>query len=136
VTSTPLTPAAPLEHNRTAPRHAVALPARLTWKDQHGATRFVSVVARNVSEHGVYVECPSPISISRFRLVQLQLERDARDMAEIPSALRQGRTLSAVYRVTPPSRGGRLQGLGLRLMVPPARTQRSVTDCGAARATA
>jgi hypothetical protein len=48
------------QHNRptTAAREseriAVDLPARLTWKDQRGTTRFASVVARNVSEFGVY----------------------------------------------------------------------------------
>jgi hypothetical protein len=136
VTPTSLAPCAAGEHKRTAIRHAVALPARLTWKDQRGATRFVSVVARNVSEHGVYVECQSPISIARFRLVQLQLERDAREVTEVPAALRQGRTLSAVYRVSPPSRAGRLQGLGLRLLVPPTRAHGAVSDYAPARATA
>ena len=30
-------------NQRAAERHTVALPARLTWKDQRGATRFVQV---------------------------------------------------------------------------------------------
>ena len=62
---------------RTTPRRR--LPARLTWKDQRGTTRFASVVTRNVSEFGVYVECQSPVSIPLFRLVQFQLERDGPD---------------------------------------------------------
>ena len=101
-------------------RRAVALPARLTWKDQRGATRFASVVARNVSDFGVYVECQSPVSIPLFRLVQLQLERDGREVGVLPDTLQQGRVLSAVYRVSPPS-ASQPQGLALRLMIDPKR---------------
>lgn len=108
-------------HNkRNAERHSLTLPARLTWKDQRGATRFAAVVTRNVSEHGVFVECHSPVSIPLYRLVQFQLERDARDANRLPSSLQQGRILSAVYRVSPPS-PSKPQGLALRLMVDPRR---------------
>jgi hypothetical protein len=106
----------------------VMLPARLTWKDQRGSTRFASVITRDVSEFGVFVECQSPISITRFRLVQFQLERDVREMEGLPDSLRQGRLLSAVYRVHPPTRSGARQGLALRLMVDPRRRQRVETD--------
>ena len=101
-------------------RRAVALPARLTWKDQRGATRFATVQIRNVSDFGVYVECPSPVSIPLFRLVQFQLERDVRTSDALPGSLQHGRVLSAVYRVSPP-KGSQLQGLALRLMVDPRR---------------
>src|SRR3954470_22343104 len=101
-------------------RRAVSLPARLTWKDQRGATRFATVVTRNVSDFGVYVECASPVSIPLFRLVQFQLERDGRPADAVPDTLQQGRVLSAVYRVSPPS-GSQPQGLALRLMVDPRR---------------
>ena len=37
-------------------RRQVALPARLTWKDASGAVRFTSVVTRDVSEAGVFVD--------------------------------------------------------------------------------
>jgi hypothetical protein len=107
-------------NKRTSARTSVALPARLTWKDQRGTTRFASVVTRNVSDFGVYVECQSPVSIPLYRLVQFQLERDARDGDNLPGSLQHGRVLSAVYRVTPPS-GSRVQGLALRLMVDPRR---------------
>src|SRR5262245_39226237 len=100
-------------------RRAIMLPARLTWKDQHGNPRFASVVTRNVSEYGVYVECQSPVSISLFRLVQFQLERDARAMDALPESLKQGRILSAVYRISPGTTSGVRQGLALRLMVDP-----------------
>jgi len=105
---------------RTSERRAVTLPARLTWKDQHGATRFASVVARNVSEHGVYVECRTSVSIPLYRLVQFQLEREVRDGDALPTSLRQGRVLSAVYRVSPASPEVP-QGFALRLMVDPKR---------------
>jgi len=106
-------------HERATERRSVSLPARLTWKDQRGATRFASVVTRNISEHGVYVECASAVSIPLFRLVQFQLEREVREPNVLPESLRQGRILSAVYRVSPANRSGVPQGLALRLMVEP-----------------
>jgi len=119
-------------NQRNGERRAIALPARLTWKDQRGTTRFASVVTRNVSEFGVYVECQSPVSIPLYRLVQFQLERDARDGDSLPGALQHGRVLSAVYRVTPPS-SSHPQGLALRLMVDPKQRQVALEP---ARATA
>src|ERR1700690_2767730 len=101
---------------RGTERRAVDMPARLTWKDQRGMPRFASVIARNVSEYGVYVECQSAVSIPMFRLVQFQLERDVREGDGIPASLRTGRVLSAVYRVSPGTTSGRPQGLALRLM--------------------
>jgi hypothetical protein len=112
---------APARNKRSTERRRVVLPARLTWKDHRGSTRFATVITRDVSEHGVYVECQSPISIPLFRLVHFQLERDARDAQDLPSSLRQGRLLSAVYRVHPPTRSGARQGIALRLMVDPRR---------------
>ena len=40
---------------RTNSRQRVALPARLTWKDQGGAVRFASVVTRDLSDGGAFV---------------------------------------------------------------------------------
>ena len=116
------------EDKRAAERRALALPARLTWKDQRGATRFASVVVRNVSEHGAYVECQSAVSIPLFRLVQFQLEREVRESDMLPEALREGRVLSAVYRVRPASTSGTLQGLALRLMVAPPHRAAEAAD--------
>jgi hypothetical protein len=104
---------------RAADRRNVSLPARLTWKDQRGATRFASVVTRNVSELGVFVECQASVSIPLYRLVQFQLEREVRDADALPHSLRQGRVLSAVYRVSRGTSNGMPQGLALRLMVDP-----------------
>jgi hypothetical protein len=123
-------PARTDDDKRAVERKSVALPARLTWKDQRGATRFASVIARNVSQFGVYVESQSPVSIPLFRLVQFQFERDVRESDALPGSLQQGRVLSAVYRVTPPS-PSRPQGFALRLMVNP---KRKVTDASASNA--
>jgi hypothetical protein len=122
-------------YKRSTERYAVALPARLTWKDQRGTTRFATVVARNVSDFGVYVECHSPVSIPLYRLVQFQLERDCTYENGLPGSLqRSSRVLSAVYRVSPPS-SSRPQGLALRLMIDPKRSE-AVAGPLAARATA
>lgn len=106
---------------RAAQRFDVALAARLTWKDQRGTTRFASVVTRNVSECGVFVESQSPVSIPLYRLVHVQLERECRDTRQVPAVLREGRALAAVYRVVPPPYAGARHGLALRLMVDPKR---------------
>jgi len=119
---------------RRSERKELSVPARLTWKDNRGATRFASVITRNVSEHGVYVECHSAVSIPMFRLVQFQLERAVREEDDVPESLRAGRVLSAVYRVSPGTTSGRPQCLALRLMVDPRRRVADVPD--AHRATA
>jgi hypothetical protein len=108
-------------NQRSAERKPVRVPGRLTWKDNRGATRFATVVTRNVSEFGVFVECQSPVSIPLYRLVQFQLEQNVRDVDSLPASLRQGRLLSAVYRVSPPSTPGAPHGFALRLMVDPKR---------------
>jgi hypothetical protein len=113
-------PKRPDSNKRAGERRVVTLPARLTWKDQRGATRFATVTTRDVSDFGVYVECTTPVSIPLYRLVQLQLEREVRESDVLPDSLQQGRVLSAVYRVSPPS-SNKLQGLALRLMVDPRR---------------
>src|SRR2546430_923877 len=108
-------------NQRAAERRAVALPARLTWKDQHGTVRFATVITRDVSEQGVFVECHSAVAISLYRLVQFQLEREVREADALPDSFRQGRILSAVYRVSPATASGKRQGLALRLIVDPKR---------------
>jgi hypothetical protein len=113
--------ARPVAQRRAFDRRAVMIPARLTWKDQRGATRFASVVTRNVSEFGAYVECQSAVSIPMYRLVYFQLEREVRESDGLPTTLRQGRILAAVYRITAPTMAGTRQGLALRLMIDPKR---------------
>jgi hypothetical protein len=65
-------------------------------------TRFASVVLRDVSDNGAYLDCGGAADpIPRYRLVYLQIERDGRELAVLPPALRQGRVLGAIYRVGP-----------------------------------
>lgn len=106
---------------RIATRRKVRIPGRLTWRDGSGTLRFVSVVTRDVSDVDVFVECQVPASIPLYRLVHFQLERPAREDADVPQVFQQGKVLSAVYRVGPyASATGTPQGYALRLLVEPA----------------
>jgi hypothetical protein len=108
---------------RIGARKKVSVPARLTWRDGSGALRFVSVVMRDVSEVDAFVECQVPASIPLYRLVHFQVERPVRD-GELPSALREGKVLSAVYRVGPyKTSTGTPMGYALRLLVEPAASE-------------
>ena len=112
-----------------AARRSVALPGRVTWKDSRGTTRFASVVTRNVSESGVFIEWCEPTAIPLYRLVSFQLERDARNAEGIPMALRAGRVLSAVYRTGTFQRStGTPDGYGLRLLVEPSFASRTSAE--------
>lgn len=102
---------------RTTSRQRVALSARLTWKDQGGTTRFASVVTRDISESGAFVECTSAAPIPLFRLVHVQLETPG--AAGTPLA--EGRVLAAVWRIERhASANGSPAGYGLRFMIDPA----------------
>ena len=104
-----------------AERRPFAVPGRVTWKDSRGTTRFASVMTRDISETGVYIEWKEPTSIPMFRLVSFQIERDVRNREGLPLALRTGRVLSAVYRHGAFQRStGTPEGYGLRLLVEPA----------------
>lgn len=105
---------------RTSERRVIALPARLTWKDASGAVRFISVMTRDVSEAGVFVECEAGAAIPLYRLVHLQVERSTRGSESLPMRLREGRVLSAVWRVAPCRRStGTPSGYALRFLVDP-----------------
>ncbi len=117
--------ARPLKQMRPAPnraeRRALTLPGRVTWKDARGMTRFASVLTRNISETGVFIEWGESASIPLYRLVTFQLERDARNIDGVPPALRSGKVLSAVYRAGAFRRAtGTPEGYGLRLLVEPS----------------
>jgi hypothetical protein len=111
----------PPTSRRATERVSVTLSARLMWKDQRGTQRFACVAALNLSEFGAYVECPNPVALPLYRLVQFQLERDARPGDRVPDSLRRGRVTAAVYRVTRPDARGQGQGFALRLMIEPKR---------------
>jgi len=105
---------------RSSERMTITVPARITWKDASGAVRFASVVTRDISEAGVFVECEAGAAIPLYRLVHLQLERSAGVNQQLPSKLREGRVLSAVWRVAPCRRStGTPSGYALRFLVDP-----------------
>ena len=111
---------------RTSERRSLEVPAQIVWKDAGGTTRFASVMTRNVSEHGVAVDCLNGAAIPRYRLVYFQIDREARNRPDLPEALRKPNVLSAVFRVGPCSeKTGSPSDYALRLLVEPARESSS-----------
>ena len=108
---------------RSSERVAINIPARITWKDASGAVRFASVMTRDVSDAGVFVECEAGAAIPLYRLVHLQVERAASLNHQLPMKLRDGRVLSAVWRVAPCRRStGTPSGYALRFLIDPHMT--------------
>ena len=106
---------------RRSERRSLVLPGRVTWKDSRGTTRFASVLTRDVSDTGIFIEWSESTSIPLYRLVTFQLERDARNVDGLPMALRVGKVLSAVYRAGEFQKStGTPEGYGLRLLVEPS----------------
>jgi hypothetical protein len=106
---------------RVSERQALGVAGRVVWKDARGASRFNSVVIRDLSETGAYIENLSGSAIPLFRVVSLQAER-SENPNTLPPMLRQGKVLSAVYRVGPSrSATGTPAGYGLRLLIEPRR---------------
>jgi hypothetical protein len=111
-----------------AERRPLIVPGRITWKDARGTTRFASVMTRNISDTGIFIEWSESTSIPLYRLVSFQLERDARNVDGLPVALRSGRVLSAVYRQGSFQRStGTPDGYGLRLLVEPSKMRPAVS---------
>jgi hypothetical protein len=109
-----------------AERRSLILPGRVTWKDARGTTRFASVLTRNVSDTGLFIEWRESTSIPLYRLVTFQLERDVRNTEGLPAALRCGKVLSAVYRAGAFQRStGTPEGYGLRMLVDPSVAARA-----------
>jgi hypothetical protein len=105
---------------RGSERRNLSVPARITWKDASGAVRFASVMTRDISDAGVFVECEAGAAIPLLRLVHLQVERSASHSENLPSRLREGRVLSAVWRVAPCRKStGTPSGYALRFLVEP-----------------
>src|SRR5256885_13089290 len=63
---------------RTEDRHPIAIPGQILWKDAKGNTRMASVVTRDVSVHGVSVDCHGGTPIPLYRLVDFHVDRSAR----------------------------------------------------------
>ena len=105
---------------RMAVRRDITVPGQIVWKDTRGTTRLASVVTRDVSDHGVSVQCLNGAAIPLYRLVYFQIDRDARNRADLPPALRKPNVLSAVFRVGPFSQAtGAPSEYALRLLVEP-----------------
>ena len=117
----------PRTENRAFERRRVSVPGQIVWKDAKGATRMVPVVTRDVSEHGVAVECQISTPIPLYRLVYFQIDRNARHAAELPAALRKSNVLSAVFRVGECSAvTGAPTEYALRLLVEPERRSTAI----------
>ena len=104
---------------RGCERQQVALPARITWKDAHGATRFASVVTRDVSEL-VCSSSASRLSASRVPVGAVpagarspRIGPDPVDTSQRPFSRR---SIASAQR-----RPRQAAGLALRLMVDPKR---------------
>jgi hypothetical protein len=105
---------------RGTDRHRLSVPGQILWKDAKGNTRMTSVVTRDISEHGVSVECRGGVSIPLYRLVYFQVDREARNRPDLPTPLRKSSVLSAIFRVGPCSDvTGAPTEYGLRLLVEP-----------------
>ena len=112
----------PRVERRTTERRDITVPGQIVWKDGRGTTRLASVITRDVSEHGVAVECLNGAAIPLYRLVYFQVDRDARNRPDLPAALRRTNVLSAVFRVGPYSQAtGSPSEYALRLLVEPGR---------------
>jgi hypothetical protein len=118
----------PRTEKRITERQRLSVQGQIVWKDGRGTTRMASVITRDVSEHGVAVDCISGTPIPQYRLVYFQIDRGERQRKDLPPALRSGHVLSAVYRVEPCSaKTGLPGGYALRLLVEPERAA-SVTS--------
>ena len=115
--------------NRIAERRQVSVPGQIVWKDAKGTTRMASVVTKDVSEFGVRVECLQGPAIPLYRIVYFQVDKSARNRADLPMALRGTNVLSAVFRVGDCSpRTGTPTEYGLRLLVEPKRQPRVAAE--------
>ena len=110
----------PRTEKRTSPRRPLRLPGHLVWKDSRGTTRSARVVTRDVSDHGVSVDCVDGSAIPLYRLAYVQLDHHVRHGADaLPDALREP-VLSAVYRIGPCQQAtGTPASYALRLLVEP-----------------
>ena len=118
----------PRTEKRTSERRPLAVPGQIVWKDARGNTRLASVVTSDVSDQGVAVRALNGAAIPLYRLVYFQVDREARNLPELPEALRKPNVLSAIFRVSDDSRAtGTPSSYALRLLVEPVRTAAATT---------
>jgi hypothetical protein len=112
----------PRSDRRASERRNIAVPGQIVWKDAKGTTRMAAVVTRDVSEHGVSVDCLGGMPIPLFRLVHFQVDREFRARLDLPGALRKTSVLAAVFRVGPCRQATGAPGeYALRMLVEPER---------------
>jgi len=112
----------PRSEKRISERRSLAVPGQIVWKDARGNTKLVSVVTRDVSDHGVSVQCLNGAAIPLYRLVYFQIDREARHRPDLPDALRKPNVLSAIFRASDDNRAtGAPSTYALRLLVEPVR---------------
>jgi hypothetical protein len=105
---------------RRSDRRRIVVPGQIIWKDSRGTTRVAPVRTKDVSEYGVSVDCLGGLPIPQYRLVYLQLDREARDRTDLPEVLRKPGVFSAVFRVGECLQAtGAPSGYALRLLVEP-----------------
>ena len=82
--------------------------------------RFASVMTRDVSDAGVFVECEAGAAIPLYRLVHLQVERGVglNQPAAVAAARRPRAVRGLARRALPPSTGTP-SGYALRFLVDP-----------------
>jgi hypothetical protein len=118
----------PRTEKRISERRALAVPGQIVWKDARGNTKLTPVVTRDVSDHGVSVECLTGAAIPMYRLVYFQVDREARHRPDLPEALRKPNVLSAIFRVGEDNRAtGAPSNYALRLLVEPVRNTQVAT---------
>lgn len=108
--------------SRASSRRPFVVRARVSWKDQRGTTRMANVITRNISNEAVYVEWRESSAIPLYRLVQFQVNTEARRDEDLPEPLRTGKVLSAVLRAGQRRTAtGTPEGYALRLLVHPGQ---------------
>jgi len=118
----------PHRDKRMSERRSLAVPGQIVWKDARGNTKLTAVMTRNVSEHGVSVECLNGTAIPLYRLVYFQIDRQARHRPDVPDVLKKPNVLSAIFRVGDDNRAtGAPAEYALRLLVEPARSAQVAT---------
>ena len=111
---------------RAAERRRVQVPGQIAWKDGRGQTCIAAVVTRDISEHGVSIECRTGLVVPLYRLVYFQVDKHARNRPDVPATLRKQSVLSAVFRVGQSNDvTGTPTEYALRLLIEPQRTAAS-----------
>jgi hypothetical protein len=112
---------------RRVDRIPMRVPAQVAWKDAQGRTQMAAVTTADVSEQGVRFDCRSSLTLPLYRLVYFQVDRAARNRADLPDILKKQTVLAAVFRVGPTSQvTGAPTEYALRLLIEP----KPATDTG------